>query len=371
MEDKIIKVLQIGATDNLGGIEIYLKNYYDNIDKNKLHFDFINMYNEICFQKHYEENKSKVFKILSYRKNPIKYIKTLKEILIKEKYDILHFNMNSAVFLQPLIAAKLAKTKVIIAHSHNSYSDKGILKDILHNFMKMFIPFFANTFFACSDYAGKWFFNDKIIKKDDYYIIKNGINTNKFIFDIDMRNKKRKELNLKDTDIVIGHVGRFNKQKNHKYLIEVFKNIYSKNRNLKLFLVGEGPLKDEVKKMIIDNNLENSIIMLGKRQDMNELYQAFDGFVLPSLYEGLPLVGVEAQIAGCRCILSDSITKEVQIRDDVKFISLKDIDLWEKEILNITNDISERKMKDKNKYDIKLNAEELLNIYRIQLTKEK
>ena len=150
-----------------------------------------------------------------------------------------------------------------------------------------------------------------------------------------------------------------------------FKNIYSKNKNLKLFLVGEGPLKDEVKKMIIDNNLENSIIMLGKRQDMNELYQAFDGFVLPSLYEGLPLVGVEAQIAGCKCILSDSITKEVQIRDDVKFISLKDIDLWEKEILNITNDILERKMKDKNKYDIKLNAEELLNIYRIQLTKEK
>lgn len=371
MEDKIIKVLQIGATDNLGGIETYLKNYYDNIDNNKLQFDFINMYEEICFQKYYKTKGSKVFKILSYRKNPIKYIKTLKEILIKEKYDILHFNMNSAVFLQPLIAAKLAKTKVIIAHSHNSYSDKGIVKDILHNLMRRFIPFFANTFFACSDYAGKWFFNNKIIKKDNYFIIKNGIDTNKFKFNIDIRNKKRKELNIKDTDIVIGHVGRFNKQKNHKYLIEIFKKAYFKNKNLKLFLVGEGPLKDEVKKIIIENNLEDAVIILGKRSDANELYQAFDGFLLPSIYEGLPLVGVEAQISGCKCILSDSITKEIKIKEDTKFLSLKNMELWEKEILKINNNVNKRELQYKNKFDIKLNTEELLNIYIKQLTKEK
>ena len=145
--------------------------------------------------------------------------------------------------------------------------------------------------------------------------------------------------------------------------------IWDKNRNIELIKKEE--FENKIRERVKEKKIEDKVIFLGQRNDVNKLYQAMDVFVLPSLYEGLPLVGVEAQIAGCRCILSDSITKEVQIRDDVKFISLKNIDLWEKEILNITNDISERKMKDKNKYDIKLNAEELLNIYRIQLTKEK
>ena len=129
----MIKVLQVGATNVLGGIEIYLYNYYNNIDRKKVKFDFVNMYDNICFEDEYLNNGSKIHKLPNYRIHPFKYINSLKKILIREKYDILHFNMNSSIFLYPLIAAKMANIPVIIAHSHNASSDRGIIKKILHN----------------------------------------------------------------------------------------------------------------------------------------------------------------------------------------------------------------------------------------------
>ena len=360
-----------GATDNLGGIETYLKNYYDNIDRNMVKIDFLNMYEKICFQEHYEKNGINIIKIDSYRRNPIKYIFKLKEILKQGKYDILHCIMNSAVFLQPLISGKLAKIPVIISHSHNSFSDKGIAKELLHNIMKRFIPIFANTFFACSDYAGKWFYNKKIINSEEFFIIKNGIDIDKFKFDLEIRKKKRKELNLKKKDIIIGHVGRFNKQKNHKYLIEVFSKAVLKNKNLKLVLVGTGPLEIEIRELIRKKGIEENSILLGKREDVSELYQAFDAFVLTSLYEGLPLVGVEAQISGCNCIFSEKITKEVKINEKTKFIPINDEKEWINIFLNLDNNIIDRNNIKKDIYNIEKNANEMVEIYNKQLKKEK
>lgn len=333
--------------------------------------DFLNMYEKICFQEHYEKNGSNIIKIDSYRKNPIKYIFKLKKILKQGKYDILHFNMNSAVFLQPLIAGKLAKTPVIISHSHNSFSDKGAVKELLHSIMKRFIPFLANTFFACSDYAGKWFYNKKIINGENFFIIKNGIEIDKFKFDLEVRNNKRKELGLNETDVVIGHVGRFNKQKNHKYLIEVFSKALLKNKNLKLVLVGIGPLEIEIRELIRKKGIEENSILLGKREDVSELYQAFDAFVLTSLYEGLPLVGVEAQISGCNCIFSEKITEEVKINEKTKFIPINDEKEWINIFWNLDNSIIDRNNVEKDIYNIEKNANEMVEIYNKQLKKER
>ena len=134
------------------------------------------MYDKICFQEEYEANGSRVYNLPNYRIHPFKYLKQLEKILKDGKYDVLHFNMNSAIFLYPLMAAKKANVPVIIAHSHNASSDKGIIKNILHDLIKHFIPLFANYFFACSDYAGKWFFSNKVMKSDSFYIINNAIN---------------------------------------------------------------------------------------------------------------------------------------------------------------------------------------------------
>lgn len=361
----MIKVLQVGATNVLGGIEIFLHNYYKNIDKSKIKFDFINMYDKICFQEEYENSGSIIYNLPNYRFHPFKYIKQLKKILEDEKYDVLHFNMNSAVFLYPLIAAKKAKVPVIIAHSHNSSSDKGMIKNILHDFFKRFIPFFANYYFACSDYAGKWFFSKKIMKSEFFHIINNAINVDDFKYNEKKRVEMRKKLKIKEDEILIGHVGRFIKQKNHEFLIDVFSEIVSNNKKFKLVLIGVGELKNIIEEKVQNEGIEKNVIFLGQRNDVNNLYQAIDIFVLPSLYEGLPLVGIEAQIARCKCFFSDKITRELKITDDSEFLEITNFKTWAKKIIDYSNDMINKNNKfDYSKYDIKVNSKKLCEFYK-------
>ncbi len=357
-------------TDNWGGIETYLMNYYRNIDRNKVQFDFVNIYDKkLYFQEEIEKLGGKIYNVSSYYKSSKKYIQEVATIIEKNNYEIVHCNMNSAVFLYPLKAAKKGGAKVIISHAHNASSDKGPLKSMLHNINKNFIGNYANTFFACSDKAGKWFFNKKIRNSRSYYIIKNAVDTNKYEYSEATRIKKRKELNISDECFVIGHVGRFNKQKNHTFLVEVFNKIKKEsNKEVKLALVGIGPLEDSIKEQAKKLGVYSDIIFLGQRDDVNELMSAFDLFILPSLYEGLPLVGVEAQASGLRCVLSSEITKELNILTSLNtFISLdENVKKWEKEIMK--KKTFDRKkastiVKDKG-YDIKTNTQKLLEIYK-------
>lgn len=360
------RVLQIGMTDNLGGIENYLINYYRHIDKSKIQFDFINIYpNDLCFQDELINGGSKVYKVSSYYRHPIKYIKELKKIIIDNNYEIIHCNMNSAVMLYPLIAAKMSGAKVRIAHSHNASSDKGLIKSLLHNINRHFIPLFANKFFACSDKAGKWFYSKKILNSNNYYVIKNAVDTEKFKFNKKVREEKREELKIEKDTLVIGHVGRFNKQKNHTFLIDIFNELHKVNNNSKLILVGIGPLYDSIKEKIIKLKIENSVLMLGQRNDVNELMQAMDVFVLPSLYEGLPLVGVEAQSAGLSCIFSDSITREIDLLEFNSFIELNSNN-WVRELnlkrVNIKrNECAEKVLR--MGFDIAIESKKIEQIY--------
>lgn len=362
----MIKVLQVGSTNVLGGIENYLHNYYVNINKKDVQFDFVNMYDKICFQDEYIKCGSKVFELINYRKHPLRYIKQLKKILKDENYDILHFNMNSAVFLYPLIAAKIAKTPIIIAHSHNASSDKGFIKQLLHNIFKRLIPVFANTYFSCSDYAAKWFFSKNIRKNKNFFIINNGVDTKKFIYNDSIRKKIRSKLKLSDNDIVIGHVGRFIKQKNQDFIIEILNECYKKenNQNYKLILIGKGELENRIKNKVKEFALENNVYFLGQLNDVNNYYQAFDIFVLPSLYEGLPLVGIEAQISGCYCIFSDKITRMLKISDNCEFVTIEDPNKWA-DLVTDNKLMKKIRMSPLNHkdYDIKNNANKLIEIY--------
>lgn len=366
----MLKILQIGMTDNLGGIESFLKNYYDNFSKEEIQFDFVNIYdNDLCFQDIFEKNNSKIYKLTSYYKRPIKYIKELKRLINDNDYQIVHCNMNSAVFLYPLIAGKLSKAKVVIAHSHNSSSDKGMLKSILHNINKVFIPMFANYFFACSNVAGEWFFSKKVLASDKYYVINNAVNSEKFKFDKNNRGLIRKELNISDKDFVVGHVGRFNKQKNHTFLLDIFNEIQKSEPHSKLLLVGVGPLYEETKNKVKELEIDDKVIFLKNRSDVNKVMSAMDAFVLPSLYEGLPLVGVEAQASGLPCFFSKDITKEINITDNVKYIDLcEKTEIWGKEILEskkrkltIRKDASEQIVM--NNFDICSEAKKLQKLY--------
>ena len=364
----MIRILQLGMTNNLGGIETFLMNYYKSMDKNDIQFDFINIYDTpLCFQDEIKDMGGKIYNVPTYYRHPIKYINSVKKIINNSSYQIIHCNMNSAAMIFPLIAAKLSNAKIIIAHSHNASSDKGIIKSIMHSINKHFIPLLATNYFACSDKAGKWFYSNKILKSNKYKVIYNAIDIKKFQFNSKIRTIKRQELNINEDTLVIGHVGRFNKQKNHKFIIDVFKDVYDVNHNSILLLIGIGPLENEMKKKTKELGLIDNVKFLGQRNDVNELYNIMDIFVLPSLYEGLPLVGVEAQINGVKCLFANTITTELSISKECEYIKL-DKNKWSEKILKYKNDKRIEKTTCK-KFNINDNSIMLGNIYKEELEK--
>lgn len=182
---------------------------------------------------------------------------------------------------------------------------------------------FATDYMCCSELAGRWLFGNKEYDKGNVYLLNNAIDLDKFKYDEEKRKEKRKELNIEDSTLVIGHVGRFVEQKNHRFLIDIFNEVHKQKENSILLLAGQGPLMEEMKEKVKILGIEDSVKFLGQRNDINELYQAFDVFCLPSLYEGLPVVGVEAQATGLLCIFSDDMTKEIKVLDTTEFLSLK------------------------------------------------
>lgn len=358
----MIRVLQVGMTDNLGGIETFLMNYYRHIDKSKIQFDFINIYEDnLCFSDEIQKMGGLIYKVSNYYKHPLKYIHEVVDIINSNNYKIVHCNMNSAAIIYPLIACKLSNAKIVISHSHNSSSDKGLLKEILHNINKNFIPFLATDYFACSDIAGKWFFSQKIRNSKNYKIIYNAVDLEKFKYNELKRINKRKELNIANNTFVIGHVGRFCKQKNHRFLLNFFAQFHNENNNSKLILIGQGPLMEKMKEQVKKLNIENDVLFLGQRNDINELYFAMDAFALPSLYEGLPLVGVEAQTSGLKCYFSDNITKELSLSNSCEYLPLM-VNEWVKKIKPINYKRISNKI-DTSKFDICHNASVLQKIY--------
>lgn len=345
-DDEPVRVAQIMGKWVGGGVESVVMNYYRYIDRTKIQFDFIcdddstNIpYEEI------EKLGGKVILIPPYQK-VFKYHNKLKKILKEGHYKIVHSHINTlSVF--SLFAAKCAGVPVRIAHSHSTTNKKEKKKNLLKQVLRPFSKLFATDYMCCSELAGRWLFGDKKYDKGNVYLLNNAIDLDKFKYNETLRKKKRKELGIEDDTLVIGHIGRFVAQKNHDYLIDIFNEIHKKNNNSVLLLAGQGPLMEEIKNKAKELNLDDSIKFLGQRNDANELYQAFDVFLLPSLYEGLPVVGVEAQAAGLLCYLSDDMTKETKVLDITKFMSLNNTpEEWAD---NILDDVKKYKRRDVSK----------------------
>ena len=361
-----IRVAQIIGKWLGGGVEAVVMNYYRNIDRSKIQFDFI--CDEDSTNIPYDEIKKlggKVIIIPPYQK-VIKYHKVLKKILKEGNYKIVHSHINTlSVF--PLFAAKCVKVPVRIAHSHSTSNKKEWKKTLMKNALKPFSKVFATHYMCCSEHAGRWLFGNKEYDKGNVYLLNNAIDLDKFKYDEKVRKLKRKELGIKDDTFVIGHIGRFVAQKNHTFLIDIFNEYHKKNKKSILLLVGQGPKVEEIKEKVNNLNLSDSVVFLGQREDANELYQAFDIFLLPSLYEGLPVVGVEAQASGLLCLLSDEMTKETKVLSSTVFMSLS---VSAKEWSNmITKKIKKYKRLDttkeitKNNFNIKEEAGKLENKY--------
>lgn len=372
MSQSKVKVLQVNASSKVyGGVSAMIFNLYKHIDREKIVFDFFcpeySTYGLV-------ENEIKKMggRIFEYRISGNKIIKKFKlaralRSLIKEnKYDVIHINSGSFFFnLEVSIISKLLKVKKIIIHSHNAGGNKG-LKVIVMKMLKPLLTWAATDLLSCSQKAAYYMFSKRIVKLGKYKVIKNGIETSKYVHNSKTREMMRRKLKIDDEAFLIGHVGRFNFQKNHKFLIQIFSELIKSRPNSKLLLIGAGELEESIKELCESLNLLEKVIFYGMSDNVNELMQAMDVFVLPSLFEGLPVVGIEAQAAGLKCYLSQNITEETNITGNITFLEIDDTEKWVQKLLdfdcsynheNTIHQITE------NGYDIHSSAKELENIY--------
>ena len=262
-----------------------------------------------------------IFAMPYYVKKPFSFFKKVKEMFVNGNYDYVYLHANHALTILysfPVWKNKKLTTKILF-HSHNSSGNQMFL----HKIFRKLINKVCYKKYACSISAGEYMYGN-----DDAYIINNGVDLDKYSFNAETRDSLRKEHGLEGT-IVFGHIGRFSKQKNHDFLIDIFNSIVQKNSNSRLFLIGQGELQEEIKLKINQLGIDDKVIILDSTDRAGDYYQCFDVFLLPSLYEGLPFVGIEAQASGTPCLFSDVIPTDIAITPLVNFLNLSDsADNW-------------------------------------------
>ena len=331
------KILVYGLTDTRGGVESFLLNYYKNFNINNIQMDFISNTCNTVYREEVKKLGGKIFNVCSKKKNPLKFKKDMENIFKNHshEYDAVWVNLCSLANIDYLKFAKKYGIKRRIVHSHSTANMFGKFKGYLHYYNKKKISKYATDFWACSHSAAKWFYDDDILKNEKFKIIKNAINTEKFLFNEKVRDEYRKKLSI-ENKFVLGNIGRFNFEKNHEFLIEVFKKVREKCDNAVLLLIGDGYLEENIKEKVKSLDLERSVIFLGVRDDVNKIMQAIDIFLMPSKFEGLPVSAIEAQASGAKCILSNNITDEIKITNLVEFENIDRHDSakkWESKIL--------------------------------------
>lgn len=326
-ESRRLRVLQVGMTRNLGGIETYLIEQFRHLDKSTIDYDFVNITGEysICYEDEILASGSKIFKVVSRHKNPLLHYWQWFNILSQNKgvYDVIVLNTNSLEYVFPLVLGKIFGIPVRVIHSHNSgfENKQGLARRLLVGMNKKLLAWSANLRFACSQFAGQWMFKD-----NPYHVIYNAIDIHKYDADLKVREETRNALGL-HTELTLLHVGRFSYQKNHSFLLDIFKEVHAIQPDSVLLLVGdtteESEFLTEVKRKIKEYGLANAVRLLGRRDDVNKIMQAADVLVMPSFFEGLTVVGIEAQASDLPLLLSNTVTKELELLPSTQFISLE------------------------------------------------
>lgn len=323
------RILIIGLTERMGGVETFIYNTTIHSDKEKYEYDYLVHGADHCvfedeINNFYNDNKKHIFFIRKYKEDPIGCIRDLKKFYKDNgnKYDYIHFQSGStAEILYVYPFCKKYNIKVI-SHSHNGNGYSPIINSIF----KKIVNKVTYKRLSCSMEATRWLFGDKYLKSTT--IIMNGIDSDRFTFNEQSRIKIREKYHIQD-ELVIGHIGRFSEQKNHKFILEIFNSILRKKPESKLMLVGVGELENEIRKLSVSMGIDKSIIFAGKQMKTEEYYSAFDVFLMPSLYEGLPIVGVEAQCEGLACVFSNKIDRQILITDQANILDLEaSPDIW-------------------------------------------
>lgn len=369
------KILHVTGAMNVGGTETMLINLYREINE-KIEFHFISYSNEEAFyDKEIEKLGGKVIRLDS--PNKVGFIGAIKDIkrVIKENgpYDAVHTHMlfNCGI---AMIAAYLSGVKVRVSHAHTtSDNSDSFVRKIYISVMRKFIKLFSTDFLACSDGAGRYLFGKDITSNKKYKILPNYIDYEKFI-NCEDKNSIRKELGIKEDDIVVCHIGRFINAKNHNFLLEVVTEMIKRNDTIKLLLVGTGDLKNEIEAKVKDLGIEKNVYLTGIRNDIPNILNNSNLFILPSIYEGLGLVLLEAQAANVPCLVSEAVQPEVDL--DVGLVKQLNLsDGSKKWVLEAENLINKNKSENINimeavrekGYDLNTIMNNLVSVYKLNL----
>ena len=317
------RLLCILSSMDTGGAETFLMKLYRNIDKSKIQMDFcINDPKTGLYEAEIQSMGGKIYRIPSKSDNLKEFRKQLFSIVKDNGYKyVLRVTSNTMGFMD-LKIAKAAGATVCAARSSNSSDGEGIKSKLAHITGGLLYKKYVDVKIAPSDLAAKYTFGKKAFNKGRVQILHNGLDLDLYKFDPKANEQIRKELGIKKDAAVIGHIGRFDKQKNHDFLIDIFSAIKQQNQNAVLLMVGVGPLKKDIAEKVAALNLSDSVIFAGQREDIPKLLSAMDLFVFPSFYEGMPNTVLEAQANGLSCIISDSITKDAAVTNLVQYVSL-------------------------------------------------
>lgn len=370
----MIRILHSVSYMSRGGIETMLMNYYRHIDRSKIQFDFLcNSYNEGAYDAEIISMGGRIFRSPGF--NPLKrwdYKKYMRRLFEEHsEYRIVEAH-NGPLGRYAMKAAKDSEIPVRIYHAHGADLPFNLKWPIKYYCMKM-LKYSMTEHFVCSEKAGRFYMGDKIMDTGNYHFIPNAIDVEKFVYNPSKREEVRKKYKL-NNKLIIGHIGRLSYPKNHLFILNVFAKLRKLNPNVHLVLVGEGELKKEVEKRIVELNLQDAVTLTGVVSNPEVWYQAFDLFFMPSLWEGLPVTGIEAQAADLQCIFSTAITQEVKLLSKTEFLSLDEpAEKWAEVINNKLKDLRLRMDRTllitEKGYNIQEEAIKLQNLY-LELAKK-
>lgn len=358
-----MRILEIAPEFSSGGIENILFNYFQ--DKNLLHditIDFLSQKKSGIIKEKLEAAGYTVYSIVPKKKNIIKYLSSLNNVLKNGNYDIVHIHQSQMSFL-PAIVAMLNNVKIRIAHVHTSNISSGFVMRLLFPIFSKLTAIFCTHYWACGIKAGKWLFNNLPV-----FYMKNAIQLDKFVVDKEKEKLLKETLSIKEDQIVICNIGRFDIPKNHGYIIELLSKLRDKGVNFVCILLGDGPLFDKYQNEVQDKNLENYVKFIGSVSNVIDYLTCVDISILPSLWEGLPVTCIETQAMGIITLISNNVTKEVCITDLCKQINLANMETWVDEISNFNRiknsniDAYKTKLQQAG-YDLKIERNKILNEY--------
>lgn len=326
------RLLCIISCMNTGGAETFLMKIYRKLDRTHYQMDFCVTSEENYYADEIYSLGGKIYHIPPKSKYPLKSFLSIKNLVKKENYQyVIRVNEHSLSVLD-LIAAKMGGAKRLIMRSSNSSSGSK-MSIILHKLFKFLPAYVPDVKMAPSTLAAEYTFGKRNVRRDEVILLNNGLDIDKFAYSIEAREKIRKEFNI-ESKFVIGHIGRFNEQKNHEFLLEIFDQVLAVRDNAVLLMVGNGNLIDDIQSKARKKGIYDKCIFAGIRSDINEILSAMDVFVFPSFYEGMPNTVIEAQASGLPCVISDTITREVKIIDNVCCLSLGNESVWANSIID-------------------------------------